>query len=100
MKKNKIHYETIEEFKQRLFKEKPGFRKVYEDSQTDFDLTCSIIDARLAKGMTQRKLAEKIGTKQAVISRVEGGANTSVSFLRKMATALNVDLSIKFVPRA
>ena len=97
--KKKIHYPTHEEIKKKLFTESPKLKKMYDDSQAEFDLTCSIIDARLAKGITQKKLAEKIGTKQAVISRVEGGANTSLNFLRRMAAALDVDLQAKFVPK-
>lgn len=90
---------TAEQVKQQMLRDKPGFREAYKKSQAEFDLTCSIIDARLAKGITQQKLAEKIGTKQAVISRVEGGANTSLTFLRRMADALDVDLQVKFVSR-
>lgn len=100
MKKNKIHYETAEEFKQRMFETKPGFKAAYEASQAEFERTCAIIDARLKKKMTQAELAKKIGTKQAVISRVEGGANTSLNFLAKIARALDMDLKIKFVPRS
>jgi len=96
MKKRGI---TAEEFKQKLFKTKPGFKEVYEKSQPQFELTCAMIDARLKNNLTQEQLAKKIGSKQAVISRVESGANVSVDFLQRVANALDLDLQVKLIPR-
>jgi transcriptional regulator with XRE-family HTH domain len=43
--------------------------------------------------MTQAQLAEKVGTKQAVISRFEGGStNPSYDFLTKIAGAVGKTL--------
>ena len=48
----------------------------------------------------EKQFAKKIGTKQSVISRLESGrANPSVAFLKKLASALNSHLQIKFVSR-
>ena len=53
----------------------------------------------LAVDNSVKELAEKIGTKQSVISRLESGrANPSVAFLKKLAEALHSRLEIKFNP--
>ena len=65
--------------------------------QPEFALIKAIIEARKEKGLTQKRLAEKIGTKQSVISRLEiGRANPSFNFLKRLAQALNTRLEIKF----
>lgn len=47
--------------------------------------------------MTQKQLAEKIGTRQSAISRLESGnANPSIQFLQKVASALDTKLIVSF----
>jgi ribosome-binding protein aMBF1 (putative translation factor) len=83
-------------WKKQAIKE-PGLRKEYEKLQPEFALIRTIIEARKEKGLTQKRLAEKIGTKQSVISRLEiGRANPSFNFLKRLAQALNTRLEIKF----
>lgn len=78
----------------------PKVKAEYDKLQPEFAVIRAVIDARINKGLTQDKLAQKIGTKQSVISRLErGNANPSVAFLKKLAQALNSHLEIKFVPR-
>jgi len=49
--------------------------------------------ARVQKGLTQKGLAEKVGTKQTSISRLESGKiSPSISFLNQIATALDTEL--------
>ena len=69
----------------------------YDKSQPEFAMIRAIIEARMKEGVTQKELAEKIGTKQSVISRLESGrANPSVLFLKKLAIALDSRLEINF----
>lgn len=75
----------------------PEIRAEYNKQQPEFALIQAILDARIKTGFTQKELAEKIGTKQSVISRLESGrANPSIGFLKKMASALNSNLQIRF----
>lgn len=77
---------------------KPEFRAEYDKLQPEFALIRAVIEARIKKGLTQSKLAERIGTKQSVISRLEiGKANPSFFFLKKLAQALNTRLEIRFI---
>ena len=81
-------------FKNHLLKNKE-IKKTYDDLEPEFELVQLIIKNRLKAGLTQAELAEKIGTKQSAISRLERGAyNPTVSFLRKVAEALGAELHI------
>ncbi|WP_273207951.1 helix-turn-helix domain-containing protein [Marinobacter subterrani] len=55
---------------------------------------------RVSRGWSQKALAEKIGSKQSVISRYEDPAygKLSVSTLIQIANALDVGLEVKFTP--
>ena len=79
----------------------PDFRKGYEKLQPEFAVIRAMIEARIKKNITQKKLALKLKTKQSVISRLETGrGNPTVSFLQKLAEALNTRLEINFKPLA
>ena len=55
-----------------------------------------IVKKRLKKGLTQKQLAQKIGTKQSAIARLESGnANLSIDFLVKIAKALDSEVKIE-----
>ncbi|GEM_PF-391568 len=75
----------------------PKFRKEWEDSETEAQLACKLIEARLKKHLSQRDLAKKVGTSQAAIARIEGmNANPSLSLLKRISTALGGKLQISF----
>jgi len=75
----------------------PKIKAEYDKLQPEFAMIQAVIDARVKRGVTQQGLAQKIGTKQSVISRLESGrANPSVAFLKKLAQALNSHLEIRF----
>lgn len=76
----------------------PEFKAEYDKLQPEFALIRAIIEGRLKKGITQKELAKRVGTKQSVISRFETGrANPSVAFLKRLAEALNKRLEIRFI---
>jgi ribosome-binding protein aMBF1 (putative translation factor) len=78
----------------------PDFKAEFDRQQPEFAVINAIIEARRKKGVTQKELAQRIGTKQSVISRLESGrANPSISFLKKFAKALNSKLEIRFTPQ-
>jgi len=68
----------------------PDFRRAYEQSEEEFAVAKEVIRLRTAKGWTQRELAERAHTSQPAIARLESGnyRNISLSFLRKLGTAL------------
>lgn len=75
----------------------PKYRKAWADIQPEYQLARQIIGARLQKKMSQKELAARAGTGQAVISRLEGGnAKPSFSLVQKIATALKTNLTFTF----
>jgi len=73
----------------------------YKEAKEKFGLILDIGDEilrlRIEKGWSQAELAERAGTKQANISRLESGlSNPSVNFLQKVAKALDTNAAIRF----
>jgi ribosome-binding protein aMBF1 (putative translation factor) len=97
----KIQLIPFEEIEARLMKD-PEFVKEYHALDEEFALIRQAIERRIKKEMTQKQLAEKLKTKQSAVSRFESGKSRkehSISFLRKVANALDCELEIKFVPK-
>ena len=93
------HFMTHEELKAELFND-PEFKKAYEAIQPEFAIERALIELRISLNETQKKLADKLNTKQAYISRVErGGVSPTVNYIARMADALNADAEIVFRPR-
>lgn len=77
----------------------PKLKAEYDRLQPEFTLISALIEARKDKGLTQTQLAQKIGTKQSVISRLEiGQGNPTLEFLKRFAKALNSTLEIRLTP--
>jgi len=53
---------------------------------------------RILRGLTQTQLAEMVGTRQPSIARLENGSSLpSISFLQKVAAALDAKIEVKLV---
>jgi len=75
----------------------PAFKKAYEESELEYQVARALIKARLEKGYTQKQLAEKLHTRQSVISRVENAKTVpSLSFLKRLAEVLDASLQVHF----
>jgi len=73
----------------------PNFKKAYEALEPEYAIIRAIIKKRIENKMSQKDLAKKLGTKQSAISRLESGTyNPTLSFLKKLSTALNTELKI------
>ena len=65
--------------------------------EQDLALGQLIYDLRIEVGLSQRELAERMGTTQSVISRLEeGGARNRIDTLARVATALGRHLVLSF----
>src|SRR5947207_3346512 len=74
----------------------PAFRAAREASQPLYEFQRALIAARLAAGLTQRQLAERMGTGQSVIARIEGGGHPPrLDTLQKWAAACKAKSTIK-----
>jgi transcriptional regulator with XRE-family HTH domain len=74
------------------------YRNLFIASQVNKGIPYQLRALRAARGMTQAELAERAGTKQTVISRIEnkGAGNLSVKTLLKLAEAFDVALVVRF----
>ena len=69
-----------------------------EKNEAEYKIIEEIILARREKNLTQKGLAELIGTKQSNISRLESGNyNPSLDFLQKIASAMGKRLEVRMV---
>lgn len=75
----------------------PEFKKVWEKTEPEYLLARQLIKKRLEKKMSQRELAKKLKTSQAVISRIETmSGNPTLYQLKKIASALGTNLQLGF----
>lgn len=82
--------------KQELLKDSE-FKKLYENSQPEFEIAKAIIRARIENKITQKELAKRMNTTQSVISRLEQGERSpSIALLKRVAAALNTTLQVQF----
>ncbi|OGD87134.1 hypothetical protein A3I53_03440 [Candidatus Curtissbacteria bacterium RIFCSPLOWO2_02_FULL_40_13b] len=95
----KPDYVTAEQFHRKLLAN-PKVKKAYDDLQPEFAIARSIIEARIKNNISQEELARKMGTGQAVISRLEGAnASPSLSLIKRLANALGLKVELRFTPR-
>ena len=74
----------------------PKVKKEYDRLAPRYAVISALIAARIKKGFTQKELAQKMGTKQSSIARLEGGnVNPSLNFLGKIASVMGLKLTIR-----
>ena len=71
----------------------PEVRREYEAAAQQFSLAAEVLQLRKERDLTQRQLAERMGTSQPAIARIESGNyhNVSMAFVRRLADALNAE---------
>ncbi len=78
----------------------PEYRREYEKLGPEFEIAKQIIDARIKRKITQEELAKRMGTGQAVISRLENAnAKPSLTLIQRLADALNLKVELKFTQK-
>ena len=72
----------------------------FEKLADEFSLLDEFLKARAAQGLTQAQVAEKIGTTQSAVARMESGSgkhSPSLATLSKYADALGCKLEVRLV---
>ena len=88
----------LQEYRRQLMQD-PEVAAAQARLQPKLDLARQVLHLRLKRGWTQQELADRVGTKQANISRLENAKlNPSVEMLQKIADAFEVELAVTFVP--
>ncbi|MCL5055058.1 MAG: helix-turn-helix domain-containing protein [Firmicutes bacterium] len=98
----KRKYEPPRRFSDRLKEELKDneFRQAFEEADFPVRLAIVISKLREKKGLSQEELAQKVGTKQQVISRIEQlqQTNLTLAMLQKLAAAFQMRLIVDFQP--
>ena len=78
----------------------PEIEEMVRESSLNAELAQLIYTARTQAGLTQQQLADRIGTKQSAIARLEDAdyEGHSLSMLYKIAQALNQRLEVHLIP--
>ncbi len=77
----------------------PAYRKEYDALEGEFAFAAALIRVRADAGLTQEQLAARMGTKQEVVARWEGGkVMPSTRTLARLAKATGTTLKISFGP--
>ncbi|MCM1129730.1 MAG: helix-turn-helix domain-containing protein [Alistipes senegalensis] len=91
---------THAEFVKKMLSD-PEVKAEYDKLEEEFALLDEILAARKAAGLTQEQLAERMGTRQSSIARLENGLACgnlpSMTMLKKYAEAVGKKLQIRFV---
>lgn len=91
---------THEEFIKKMLSD-PAVQAEYDRLEEEFALLDEILAARKAAGLTQEQLAERMGTRQSSIARLENGLTCgnlpSMTMLKKYAAAVGKKLQIRLV---
>ena len=89
----------LERFKAKALK-KPGVRGAYEELADEFALLGEFLRVRAEAGLTQAEVAQRAGTTQSAIARLESGVpkhSPSIVTLQKYARAVGCRVEIRLV---
>jgi len=75
----------------------PCYGRISREFDVEYELALELHRARRDARLTQAQVAERMGTTQSVVSRIEGGANVSVETLRRYATACGKEVEVHIV---
>ncbi|MEG3842267.1 helix-turn-helix transcriptional regulator [Microcoleus sp. herbarium14] len=87
---------------QQMTSEDPEMEEMIKESSFNAELAQLIYHVRTQAGLTQQQLADRIGTKQSVIARLEDAEyeGNSLLIMQKIARALNQRLEVHLIPIA
>lgn len=78
----------------------PKVKAEFDQLQDEFALLDEFLKARAAQGLAQVQVAQKIGTTQSAVARMESGSgrhSPSLATLTKYADALDCKLEVRLV---
>lgn len=92
--------DAVDILHRRYFEGKPERLAELEDARASAEVARQIQELRAGAGLTQKALAELVGTSHSVISRLEDDdyQGHSLAMLRRIAAALGRRVEIRFLP--
>ena len=71
-------------------------KKEYDRLTPRYKVISELISARIKTGISQKELAQRIGTKQSAIARFESGrSNPTLEFASRLSSAVGAKLEIR-----
>ncbi|MGM0409350.1 MAG: helix-turn-helix transcriptional regulator [Bacillota bacterium] len=91
-----VKLDDVNNLKNKIFKKNNKVKEEYKKKKPMNQLQKEMIKARIAKGLSQKELAELVDTSQSVISKLENDEeyNPNLKTLIKVSEALNKELNI------
>lgn len=85
----------------RLTGDDPELRQMIAEEAVHAQVARMIYEARTAAGLTQKQLADLLGTQPSAIACLEDADDQghSLDMLRRIAEVLNQKLEVRFVPK-
>lgn len=78
--------------------DRPGFAEAYQAADQEFALIEALVAARARAKLSQSELADRLGTTQSSIARLEGGGVTpTLKTLRRYAAATGMRLKVELI---
>jgi transcriptional regulator with XRE-family HTH domain len=75
----------------------PAARAACQEARVAFEIGSQVRELREARGLSQRQLAERMGTTQSTVARLEaGGTRPTLTTLERVASALNATVKFEF----
>ena len=90
---------TLQQFKKKALA-KPGVRAAYDDLSEEFAFLDEVLKARAKSGLTQAEVAERMGTTQSAVARLESANakhSPSIATLQRYAEALGHRVEVRLV---
>lgn len=99
-KTKKVITDGLEIIDQELYLGKADRQAQFERAKADDAVARKIYDLRTRAGLTQKQLANLVGTTHSVISRLEDAdyEGHSLAMLNRIAAAMDKRVEIRFVP--
>lgn len=92
--------DDLDRLTEKLLKQDPSLKEEFAKADRAWDIAFQIINLREKAGLTQKELAELVGTKQSNIARIESADYTGYTLrtLEKTAKALEAKLEVRIIP--
>ena len=99
-RKKKVTTDAVEILHRRFIKGDRQKLRELEKIRQDLDIAEQIYKLRTSARLSQKQLAELVGTSQSAVSRLEDAdyEGYSVKMLQKIAAAVHCGLKVQFIP--
>ena len=100
-RKKKLTTDAVEILYKRVIGKDADMKALLAEVESEMEVAEQIHNLRMEAGLSQKELADRIGTSASVICRLEDAdyEGHSLSMLRRIAAVLNQRVKVSFVPQ-